>query len=228
MIVTQSPQFPTQNDSGFGDGISPILQWQEAATSLQNPVPPPLDNLHLDSEIGEILFRLRSIFHSPRRLELSNTDLHDLACFVLHRLLLWSPQSTQCDILEAAEISQCVRYAVALYMLIIHGPTYFSHALLQANATLQLRVHLESSLTSLLLSHGSLALWLLSVGMVASDDTSGRCWFTAQARIAASALDLYIWEDMSIRLEEVLWLKTEQTECLFRQRWEEVWAITAV
>ncbi|KAF2191369.1 hypothetical protein K469DRAFT_732760 [Zopfia rhizophila CBS 207.26] len=214
LIVMQSPQFPTQKDSGVGDGIAPISQWHEAATSLRDPVPPPLDNLDLDPAIGEILFRLRNLFHEPRRFDLSNTDLHDLTCFVLHRLLLWSPQSTHRDISPAPAISECVRYAVALYMLIIHGPTYFSHARLQYNTTLQLRAHLEGSLASLLLSYGSLALWLLSVGMVASDGTPECHWFTTQAGTAISSF-------VSI------WLKTQQAEYLFRQRWEEVWAITA-
>ncbi|KAF2267217.1 hypothetical protein CC78DRAFT_490705, partial [Lojkania enalia] len=223
MIVMQSPQFPIQSDSGLGDGIAPISQWHEAATNLQDPAPPSLDNLILSPEIGEVLFRLRNLFMEPRSFDLSNTDLHDLTCFVLHKLLLWSPQSTGRNIPQSLAASQCVRHALALYMLIIQGPTYFSHARLQYNTTLQLKAHLEGSLSPLLLSHKSLAIWLLSVGMVTSDGLQECDWFSNQAKAIITAYDLYTWENILTHLEEILWLKTQQSEHLFRQQWQDVW-----
>ncbi|KAH7359605.1 hypothetical protein BKA66DRAFT_427048 [Pyrenochaeta sp. MPI-SDFR-AT-0127] len=227
MIVMQSPQFSTQEDSGVGLGIAPIPQWRDADPDLRDLGLSRLDGLNLDPAISDILFRLRSLFHNPERNNLTSTDLHDLTCFVLHRLLSWSPQQVYAHIPQAQMVSAGIRHAVALYLLINHGPTYFSHAHLQYELILELKASIGHSLDFLCLSHPTLALWLLSVGLVASNGTPDYHWFVNQARIVAKSEDIHTWEDMLGRLKEILWYPKLQTEHFFHHRWEEILAITA-
>ncbi|CAO2651657.1 Nn.00g042270.m01.CDS01 [Neocucurbitaria sp. VM-36] len=228
MILMKSPQFPTQDNLSAGGGIAPIPQWEEAGTSMRDIISPALDDIDLDPAISDILFRLRNLFHEPQRFYLSSTDLHDLACFVLHRLLPQSTPSTLNDILPVPALSDCVRYGLVLYILIIHGSTYFSHAQLQYNATVQLRYHLENLSALLLPKSGPLTLWLLSVGMVASDGTPESDWFMTQFRTAADTSGLSAWDDIQNHLKEILWSHSQQLDYVFRQRWEETWRFTAI
>ncbi|KAF8853142.1 hypothetical protein BDZ45DRAFT_598946 [Acephala macrosclerotiorum] len=216
MLVTGSPQFQTQDDSGFGSGVGPILQWQLAST---NPAPREnsLGDLDLDPVMSNILTRLRNIFHDPRLSQLTNTELHDLTCFVVHRLLLLPPFSPADP--KRSATSECLRFALALYTLIVHGTTYYSHADL-AN---RIMAQLETSFKALAWTDfvpDSLSLWVLSVRMEASNGTGDDQWFIDQACTATVALSLHKWEDVLIRLKSILWIRPQGE--LFRQRWEEV------
>jgi hypothetical protein len=223
MVISQHPQFATQDDACKGEGIAPISQWYESTAHLQHSPSPHLDNLDLDLDIRDTLSRLRMLFHEPQTVNLSTTDLHDLTCFALHRLLAWSPPSQLHNMSEQYYTSESVRCATALYMLLVHGPTYFSHAMLQYNLVVRLKSALEHSLTELVFSHPSLAVWLLSVGMVASEEMLESLWFTTQAG-KASSLVLSVWEDILENLKDILWSQTPLLEYTFRQKWEDVWA----
>lgn len=222
----QSPQFPTQDDSGFGAGLVAIPQWHEASPDSRDLTLLHLDELDLDPAICSILFRLRNVFHSSERNHLSSNDLHDLTCFILHRLLSWSPQQAEARNWQGQMTSGAIRHAVALYLLINHGPTYFSHAHLQYNLTLELKANITQSLDFLRLSHGSLTLWLLSVGVVASIDTPESHWFEHHARIIAGEQDICSWDDALGRMKGILWYNKQQTESVFRQSWEQILAMT--
>jgi hypothetical protein len=228
MIVMQSPQFTTQDDTGGGDGVAPIPQWYEVKDHHQEDLSPLFSIPGLDPAVSDILSRLCVLFHNPERFVLSTTDLHDLTCFILHRILDRKAQSSHQSEPQTSSSSESLRYAIALYLLAIHGPTYFSHAQLQYTMALQLKSHLESLMPSLLFTNDSLAIWLVSVGMVASDGTSDCQWFAAQARSAIIAHDLLVWDDVMFHLRKVLWLTMPQAEHLFRQSWERIWATTAI
>ena len=225
MIIMQSPQFPTQDNNGLGDGIAPIPQWYEAAVNILTATPTVLDAPFLDPEIMDILCRLHNLFDSSQY-TLVSTDLHDLTCYVVHKLLLWSPQPLAgpipCDLVA----SSIVRHALVLYLLIVHGPTYFSHAQLQYATALKLQAQIEHTWYNMLTHHGSLALWLLSVGMVASEGTPESQWFATQARTAAVTLNLQTWIDIVVRLQDIVWLDSQTAELLFQRKWQEVWAMT--
>jgi hypothetical protein len=92
--------------------------------------------------------------------------------------------------------------------------------------TLQLKFHLDRCLDLILCSKTSLAIWLLSVGMVASNGTSDYHWFSAQAKRIASTLNLQTWENVLSSLKEVLWVEKQQMETTYRQSWASVWAPT--
>jgi hypothetical protein len=223
MIVMQCPQFTTQDGIGGGDGVAPIPQWFELEDYHHKHMSPP----DADPDISDVLGRLHLLFNEPERFNLSTTDLHDLTCFVLHRLLDRSTSSTHRNVLQIPSISDSLRYAIALYLLIIHGPTYFSHAQLQYTMVLQLKYQLENSVSLGLSTNRSVPIWLLSVGMVASDNTPDCQWFTDQSQRATAAYGIYIWDDVLFHLKEVLWLRKPQAEHLFRQKWDCVWANTA-
>lgn len=225
MVVTQSPQFLTQDDYGCGDGLAPIPQWYEATINIHKATSTSLDVPLLDPRITDILCRLHNLFDS-NQYTLTTTDLHDLTLFVVHRLLLWSPQNQidnfRCDLTASGS----VRHALVLYMLMVQGPTYFSHARFQYATALKLQAQLEHTWYTMLVSHSSLALWLLSVGMVASDGVPEAQWFNAQASKAAETLNLQIWDDVVIRLQEIVWLDSPAAELLFQQKWNEIWIVT--
>lgn len=221
MIVMQSPQFPTQDNYGCGDGIAPIPQWYEATNNVHNVTSTILDVPLLDPEISDILCRLHNLF-DPNQYALTSTDLHDLTLFVVHRLLLWSPQPQISDLSYDLTASGSVRHALVLFLLIIQGPTYFSHVGLQYATVLKLQAQLEHTWYTILVSHSSLALWLLSVGMVSSDGLPEAQWFNTQARTAAQTLNLQSWDHVVHSLQEIVWLGSRTIDTLFRQKWEDI------
>ncbi|KAI1869780.1 uncharacterized protein JN550_005761 [Neoarthrinium moseri] len=222
LVKLESPltarMFPTKDDSGSGDGISPIRQWQlELGGSVSERE--VLGDLDIDPALRNILIRLRAIFHQTHQPSLTTTELHDLTCFVMHRLLML-PAFSPPDARRSAT-SECLRHALALYMLTIHGPTYYSHADLAKNITLQLKSYLE---TPNLLNdmYAPLRIWILTVAIMANTGTPYRQWFMAQACVALEAVHgLHTWEDIHDCLKGVLWVHSHQTE-LFKRKWEDI------
>jgi hypothetical protein len=87
-------------------------------------------------------------------------------------------------------------------MLIIHGTTYYSHTDLADTIILQLKSHLKAlARTSHI--HGSLGIWVLSVGLEATIGTKHHQWFMDQACTTTKALGLDKWEDVLVRLEGI-------------------------
>ncbi|KAF2822606.1 hypothetical protein CC86DRAFT_410202 [Ophiobolus disseminans] len=224
MIALLSPQFGTQDDNGRGDGIAPVPQWIEIANCHGDHVSSPFNRLSLEPAIGNILHHLRNIFHGPKHSGLSTADFHDLVCFVLHRLL--EPTHARSPDTLPSSTSESVRHALALYLLIVHGPTYFSHVQLQYSLTQELKRDLDESLDSTVTTNASLTVWLLSVGMVASYGSQNSQYFTAEAGVATMSLGLRQWEDVLFHLKETLWLEEQQAEHTFQQAWDGVWSGT--
>ncbi|KAM0425782.1 hypothetical protein ACHAPT_009032 [Fusarium lateritium] len=215
MLVTGAPQFPIQDDLGIGDGVCPTLQWLLASPDLESPSE-AIDDLDIDPAMADILTRLRSI--SQEASNLSGTELHDLTCFVVHKLLLLPPHSTE-DLQQSA-ISESLRYAMALYMLIIHGTTYYSDIGLVMTIMPQFRRYLEVLVGSSEVDE-SLKLWIFSVGMVSSIDPINRKWFTEQACRTATALKIQTWEDVLVQLKRTLWMETPRG-AIFQKQWEDI------
>lgn len=214
MLVTGAPQFPIQDDLGIGDGVCPTLQWLLASPDLELPSE-AIDGLDIDPAVVDILTRLRSI--SQEASSLSGTELHDLTCFVVHKLLLLPPLSPQN--FQQSATSESLRYALALYMLAIHGTTYYSHIGLVMTIMQQFRSHLEVLVGSDV--DESLKLWIFSVGMVSSIDPINSKWFTEQAFLIAMALKIQTWEDVLVRLGRILWMETPRG-IIFQQQWKDM------
>ena len=225
MILTQTPQFDVQDDLRLGDGIAAIPQWFHLQTVSRDEIPCGFLNLELDPSISDVFLRLRHLFRVSHEHNLSTTDLHDLTCYILHKLLAWSPDESQPGHANLIATSQSIRCAVALYMLIIHGPTYFSHAHLQSSLVAELRRSIRSLLPMFAIENGPLALWVLIVGMAASQDALTSGWFTAKATTVARGLELRTWDDILQCMEGVVWYKTQRGEEHFRQQWEEALSI---
>ncbi|TVY36230.1 hypothetical protein LSUB1_G005076 [Lachnellula subtilissima] len=219
MLVTGAPQFQTQDDFGFGSGIGSIPQWQLAGLDSENMA---LDDLDVDPAMSNIISRLRAISHEPQLSRLTSTELHDLTCYVTHKLLLLPPLSPANPMRSA--ISECLRYALALYMLILHGTTYYSHEDLANTIMIHLKTHLEA-LARIKYDHGPLGIWAISMGMVAGVGTKDHQWFLNQARMAKIALGLQTWEDVLVSLESILWMRVEQLE-LFQEKWGDILKVT--
>jgi hypothetical protein len=221
LLVTGTPQFETQDDFGLGDGIPALKQWKCRSAESREPRLLDFDALGLDPDLGNIITRLRSVFNDT--LILSATDLHDLTCFAFHRLMSL-PSLTIADS-RSSNASTCLRYAVSAYMFIVHGATYYSHLHILNALIIQLQCHIGPLLLSTECEN-SLLIWLLSVGAVASTDTSESPWFRTQAAAISRALGLQRWHDVERHLKRVLWYET-RSKILFEQTWEEILTSTS-
>lgn len=226
MVVMQSPQFTVQDRLGDGEGIAPIPQWHQATPNNRSHITSQLDNFSLDPAISDTFFRLHSLLHDPQLFAMSSTDLHDLACYVLHKLLSEPIQSGNLDDFLPSVASECLRYAMALYVLIIHGPAYFPHSELQYNTTMRLKHHLDKYFALPQPEHDELGLWLLSIGAVASENTNNSGWYMTQARRIAIALNVSTWEEIKNHLQKVLWFDIQHAEYDFQRHWTEIFEIT--
>ncbi|RJE25106.1 hypothetical protein PHISCL_02577 [Aspergillus sclerotialis] len=219
MLIMGHPQFSTQNDAGIGDGIPPIPEWQLDTTTLHNDIP-DISNDYVDYEVKNVLLRLRNAFQRAQQIPFSTTQLHDLTCFVVHRLLLSASDTTNPEPL-LSPFTECIRYAIILYMFIIQGPTYYSHAVIFNTILTRFTEHL----TQLQLTphfYGSIYVWILTVGMVASTGTPHYQWFMERAQDVTSSLQLGSWNDVFTRIKRVLWLETMQGECIFQLHWDAI------
>ncbi len=214
MLIAGQPQFETQDDAGIGHGIPPIPEWQrELPTALLTDAP-ELRSLDVEDEVGNVFLRLRNVFLAAERTPFSSTRLHDLACFVIHRLLLSAPKGER----VSSPLTESVRCATVLYMFIIQGPTYFSHAVIFNQILNRLVGHLEEAEETPNV-HESLKVWLLSVGLVASAGTPHYPRFVEKAAATAKSLPLGSWGDALAHIQRILWLGTLHIEDLFRPHW---------
>ncbi|KAJ5553489.1 hypothetical protein N7494_002867 [Penicillium frequentans] len=91
MLIMGHPQFDTQDDVGLGDGIPCIPEWQLDPTALNDLS--GFNNIDVDYDVWNVFIRLRSVLERSQRMPFSPTQLHDLTCFVVHRLLLSTPNT---------------------------------------------------------------------------------------------------------------------------------------
>lgn len=214
MLIMGHPQFETQDDFGIGDGIPPIPEWQFDSTALDDRLF-DLSTIEVDYAVKNVFNRLRNIFQRVRNIPFPATQLHDLTCFVIHRLLLSAPATT---IPLPSPITESIRYGIILYMFIAQGPTYYSHAVILNTILLRFMENLEH-LASTPRVYDSLDVWFAAVGMVASAGTTHHQQFMKRARDVAAALQLESFGDALIHIKSVLWLKKPQCEDLFRSHW---------
>lgn len=218
MLVNGHPQFETQDDSGIGDGIPPIPEWQLDWDDFDDNLY-DLEMLEVDHAVKNVFARLRTVFQRARRIPLPTTNcLHDLTCFVVHRLLLTAP-GVETD--QPSPVTECIRYAIILFMLICQGPTYYSHAVFMESIVVRFIDYLgQLELTSDQLD--SLHVWLVSVGMVTSTGTPHYHSFMEGARSLAASLQIKNWDDIFVHIKRVLWLDSRGAQELFRSYWDSV------
>lgn len=210
MLIMGHPQFGTQDDLGIGDGIPPIPEWQIEPTFTHNDLDENLD-MEGSNEVMNVFLRLRNVFQRANRGPFPNTQLHDLTCFVVHRLLL---STAGASISELSPTAECIRYAIILYLLIIQGPIYYPHEVMLNAMVTKLIVNLEQRSHT---SHEpeSLDLWLIAIGMVASTGTSQYEWFSKKATIITGSLHMESTQEVLDRIKGVLWLDKPQSEYIF-------------
>ncbi|OQE43386.1 hypothetical protein PENCOP_c003G05869 [Penicillium coprophilum] len=220
MLIMGHPQFETQDDFGIGDGIPPIPEWQFDSTAHDDQLF-DLSTLEVDHAVRNVFNRLRSMFQRARNIPFPVTQLHDLTCFVIHRLLLSTPGA----IPPLSPITESIRCGIMLYMFIAQGPTYYSHAVILNTIVIRFMDHLEH-LASTPRVYDSLDVWFAAVGMVASAGTPHHLWFMKRAQDAAASLQLDNSTDTLIHIKAVLWLEKPQSEDLFRSHWDTIFNCT--
>ncbi|KAJ5606007.1 hypothetical protein N7510_008788 [Penicillium lagena] len=214
MLIKGYPQFETQDDLGIGDGIPPVSEWQLDLTTIGDNLP-ELSSVISDPAVRNVFIHLRILFQRARRIPFTPSWLHDLTCFVVHRLLLSAPDTGKS---QSTPTTECIRHAIILYMFITQGPTYYSHGVILNTLVTRFIKHLKQlELTPRI--RDSLDVWLLAVGMVASFDTTHYDVLVGRARNLAAHLLLNNWKDALIYIKSVLWLETEEGEDMFRPHW---------
>ncbi|KAF7122630.1 hypothetical protein CNMCM5793_000655 [Aspergillus hiratsukae] len=217
LLIKGHPQFETQDDVGIGDGIPPIPEWQSDMTVLRDRIS-ELSNQDIDYSVWNVFIRLLNAFQRAQYTPFPPARLHDLSCFVVHRLLLSAPDRSSP---QSSPVSECIRYAIILYMFTIQGPTYYSHAVILNMIVGRFMEHL-TRLYSTPHEPGSLDVWLLSNGLVASSGTPLYRWFSQRAGALAAELRMTSWDDVLIRIKSILWLRTAGAEGIFRLHWDAI------
>lgn len=215
MIITGRPQFETQDDDGMGLGIPPIAEWQLDSAAFDDDLS-ELGDIEIDYAVRNVFIRLRHVFGRAKRVPITTTKVHDLACFVVHRLLLSAPDTAGP---RKSPVTECIRYGVILYMFHLQGTTYFSHAAILGTLTTRFVEHVEQLEQT---PHGNSALitWCLAVGMLASAEREKYQWFRDRSRALAISLQLGSWDEVFLQIRSVLWLETPQGEGIFRSHWD--------
>lgn len=210
MLIMGHPQFGTQDDFGIGDGIPPIPEWQIEPTFIYNDLDENLD-MEGSNEVMNVFVRLHHIFQRANQGPFTNTQLHDLTCFVVHRLLL---STAGASISELPPTAECIRYAIILYLFIVQGPIYYPHEVMLNAMVAKLIENLEQRNHT---SHepASLDFWLIAIGMVASTGTSKYEWFSKKATTTAGSLHIESAQEILDRIKGVLWLDKPQSEYIF-------------
>ncbi|KAJ5597977.1 hypothetical protein N7537_008061 [Penicillium hordei] len=217
MLIMGHPQFETQDDFGIGDGIPPIPEWQFNSTVIDDQLF-DLSTIEVDCVVKNVFNRLRNIFHRVRNIPFPATQLHDLTCFVIHRLLLSAPATI---IPAPSPMTESIRYGIILYMFTAQGPTYYSHAVILNTILIRFLENLEHLASTPRVYH-SFDVWFAAVGMVASAGTAHHQQFMERARGIAAALQLANFGDTLIHIKTVLWLEKPQSEDLFRSHWNTI------
>lgn len=215
MLVMGHPQFSTQDDVGIGDGIPLVPEWQLDMST--DPYLQTTLDLICDSEVRNVFARLRNVFTRARQLPLSSTRLHDLTCFVIHRLLATNPSSLPS---QPSPITESIRHTTILYMFIIHGPTYYSHDFIMGTIATNLitnLIHLDSTSRFPV----SIDVWFLAIGLVASSNTPNYQWFADRAQSIVHPLQIHSWDDVVMHVKTVLWLETPD-DTVFRSHWDAI------
>ncbi|RHZ49504.1 Zn(II)2Cys6 transcription factor [Aspergillus thermomutatus] len=215
LLIKGHPQFKTQDDLGIGDGIPPIPEWQLDTTLLPDNIS-ELSSLYIDYSVWNVFIRLLNAFQRMRYTPFTPARLHDLTCFVVHRLLFSAPDMSSP---HSSPVTESIRYAIILYMFTIQGPTYYSHAVI-LNMIVARFMEQLTRLYSTPHVPGSLDLWLISNGLVASSGTPLYQWFMERARALAAELQLTSWDDVLVRIKCILWLETTHAEGIFRRHWD--------
>ena len=213
MLVMRQPQFEAQDDFGTGSGVPPIPEWQLGSFVADEGMWYP-DASSCDMSTLNVFMRLRNVFQEANRTPLAPTRLHDLACFVLHRVLAGMPDKFQMP----TPYSACIRYAIALYMFIIQGPTYYSHAVIMHDIVTQYILHLKE-LESSFHVYDALDVWLHAIGLVAASDTANYQWFANRTGTIITSLGLHVWGDVFPCIKRVLWLDVTNGEAIFCTHW---------
>ncbi|KAK0655606.1 hypothetical protein B0T16DRAFT_364136 [Cercophora newfieldiana] len=217
LIITGSPQFQTQDNVGIGDGIPPVPEWQLGLT-LYDDLSEILDCFEIDSAVLNVFIRLRNILQRAQQSPLPSTHLHDLTCFVVHRLL---HTATDPEDSPTSPTTECLRYAIALFLFTAQGPTYYSHAVIFSMLASRFTNHLKR-LSSTPRAYGSLAIWLHGVGMVAAAGTNSYEWLIEKTWETTQLLHVADGEEAMARLKTILWVDTPHAEALFRSHWDGV------
>ncbi|OAA62941.1 Fungal transcriptional regulatory protein [Cordyceps fumosorosea ARSEF 2679] len=209
MLITGVPQFDTQDDDGNGDGISPIPEW--SATLSSEHLPTALSEADVAPETWNVFARLYGVFRRPHAPPLAPLRLHELTCFVVHRLLSAESPSA---------LSECVRCATILYMLILQGPIYYSHAAMQHRTAARLVAHLPASAAS-----GPLRLWLVAVGLVAAHGAASPAVYEALREEVRALGAGSSWAEVAADVKGVLWLESSaavapHAERVFESHWD--------
>ncbi|KAJ5658615.1 uncharacterized protein N7484_002264 [Penicillium longicatenatum] len=219
MLIMGHPQFDTQDDVGLGDGIPCIPEWQLDPTALNDLS--GFNNIDVDFDVWNVFIRLRSVLERSQRMPFSPTQLHDLTCFVIHRLLLSTPNTESS---QPSPITQSLRYAIIIYMLIIQGPTYYSHAVIM-NTMVTRFVECFKQIESTPRVYDSLDVWFISIGLLTSTGTTNYEWFVEKAQIVSEALQLHDFDDTLVQIKSVLWLETPQADENFRSHWDKIFHV---
>ncbi|KAJ5628080.1 hypothetical protein N7490_010308 [Penicillium lividum] len=219
MLIMGHPQFDTQDDVGLGDGIPCIPEWQLDTAAIDGLF--GFNNTDVDYDVWNVFIRLRSVLERSHLMPFSSTQLHDLTCYVIHRLLRPTPNTENT---HPSPITESLRYAIIIYMLIVQGPTYYSHAVIM-NTMVTRFVEFFRQLELAPRVYDSLDVWFISIGLLTTMGTSNYAWFVEKAQTVSAYLQLDDFNDALVQIKSVLWLETPRADENFRSHWDNIFHV---
>lgn len=210
----KQPQFEVQDDFGRGSGIPPIPEWQLNSFTANEEVWYPNED-RCDILTMNVFLRLRHVFHQANSVPLTPSNLHDLASFVIHRLLSPAPGAQTAP---STPYSDSIRYAIVSYMFSIQGPTYYPHGAILQDIMTQYIANLDK-LESSFHTYDVLDVWLQAIGLVGTAGTADYQWFSSRIKTLTTSLSLKTWEDVFKCIKRVLWLDSPNSEAMFSAHW---------
>ncbi|KAI9150299.1 hypothetical protein HJFPF1_10058 [Paramyrothecium foliicola] len=215
MLVSGYPRFSTQDDKGVGDGIPPIAEWQADHQLLDKEVV-DIIGCDVDQEVLNVLTRLRRIFQRAELTPIQPTQLHDLTCFIVHRLL---PTREGEAMNEQTLITECIRDAILLFMFVTQGPTYYSHTVILDTIIARQMANINL-LDSGKCERNSLDVWFVAIGLVAAVESLQYQWWIERATSIALQLGIGSWLEVLCHIKSILWLQTPHGEKSFQIHWD--------
>ena len=232
MLVTEAPQFPLIAEPSIESNLSTEELFATNIWGLSDN-----DHVHaaIEPEILETFALIQTFFARKQLKPQRSVALHDVTGFIVQKLLLCTPLTNLGKDMDVAlskspsPLSKCFSFSLALYMLFVHGRTYYSHADLAQRLAAEVREHWALTLQQswCYTTFNILRPWILSVSLVAVEKPSNYEWFQEEARNAADALGLSTWEDVLLHLERVLWWSSLECSEFVRQSWLDILQPTA-
>jgi hypothetical protein len=223
LLLTLEPQFPREELTDVREPPQWLIEISESSRASGLLF---FEEYGVCKKISDILLEIRylSRFFPVQPEDIScpgfdHLDLHSKICLILQRLLQTETDAEAGS--QAACITECCRFAAAIFLFLPFDNHYPDPTLLNNSLVHKLQIAL-GKITPCSSNRNKLLVWLFSVGGVAALNLPAeRDWFVGHLAELITKLELKSWDEIKSCLEMVIWINAMGDEP-FHQLWNEV------